>query len=213
MRELKIRVLEKQSIIFNRPSVSFIRGSQVTKEVALNYSNGTGQTLTAGQVLYTSGSSGILGFLEIKALTNYTLTGANVITLSITNYPTSTEANKAISFAIDGTTVNVDFYYNSAPLTNDIIIERANRTDYTFSSLDFVSNYSDYDGDPLAEIQLLGDLTGFTFNNNPIITGTWVSIADIANGSLKYTPLDQDAYYEKTINYKAKDINGNISID
>ena len=213
MKELKIRVLEKQSIIFNRPSVSFIRGSQVTKEVALTYSNGTGQVLTSGQVLYTSGTSGVLGFLEIKSLTNYTLAGAGTINLAITNYPSSSEANRAISFVIDGTTVNVDFYYNSAPLTNDILIERANRVPYTFSSLDFVSNYSDYDGDPLAEIQLLGDLTGFTFNNNPILTGTWISITDLAGGSLVYTPLDQDAYYEKTINYNAKDINGNISID
>ena len=37
-------------------------------------------------------------------------------------------------------------------------------------------------------------------------------MADIALGKLKYTPLNQDTYYEKDIQYKAKDINGNISI-
>ena len=37
-------------------------------------------------------------------------------------------------------------------------------------------------------------------------------MADIALDKLKYTPLNQDGYYEKNIQYQAKDINGNISI-
>ena len=38
-------------------------------------------------------------------------------------------------------------------------------------------------------------------------------MTDIALGKLVYTPLNQDTYYEKNIQYKAKDINGNISIN
>lgn len=127
------------------------------------------------------------------------------------NKPTTTQATTTEATTLPSTT-EATTQTTTAPLINDIIIERANRgVPYTFSSSDFVNKYSDYDGDPLAEIQLLGDLTGFTFNNNPILTGTWISISNIAGGSLVYTPLDQDAYYEKTINYTAKDINGSIS--
>lgn len=212
MKQLKIRVLEKRYISFNRPNVSFLRDSQTTKQVSLNYTNGTGQTLTANQILYTSGTSGVAGFLEIKVLANYTLSNSGTIILVVTHYPATNAANTSISFTIDGSAVSVDVYYNSLPTASNIEIVRDNRISYTFSDLDFINNYQDYDGDTLAEIQLLGDLTGFTFNNNSIVSGTWISISDIAGGSLKYTPLDQDEYYEKIVDYKVKDINGNISI-
>ena len=212
MKQLKIKILAKVYVIFSRVTVQFIRGEQTTKEITLPYSNATGQTLSAGQVLYTTGTIGQLGYLEVKCITNTTLANAGNFNISITNYPTSTEANKTILFNIDNSPVNLDIYYNSNPITNDIVVQTSNRVVYTFKSQDFLTNITDYDNDQIDSISLVGDLTGFSLNNSPISSGSWISIVDISAEKLKYTPLNQDGYYEKNIQYQAKDINGNISI-
>ena len=121
-------------------------------------------------------------------------------------------ANKTILFNIDNSPVNLDIYYNSNPITNDIVVQTSNRVVYTFKSQDFLTNITDYDNDQIDSISLVGDLTGFSLNNSPISSGSWISIVDISAEKLKYTPLNQDGYYEKNIQYQAKDINGNISI-
>ena len=117
----------------------------------------------------------------------------------------------SISYIVYILDVNIDFYYNSAPTVNDIIVQTNNRTPYTFTTQDFLSNITDYDNDQIVEVSLIGDLTGYTLNNTAIVSNSWISMTDIALGKLVYTPLNQDTYYEKNIQYKAKDINGNIS--
>ena len=213
MKQLKIKILAKIFINFQAINITFLRGQQTNKEISLPYTNGGGFILTAGQVLYTVGILNQGGYLEIKVVNNTTLTSSGNLLLSITHYPSVSEANKTINFNIDNSAVNIDFYYNSAPTTNDIIVQTNNRTPYTFTTQDFLANITDYDNDQIAEISLIGDLTGYTLNNTAIVSNSWISMADIASGKLVYTPLNQDAYYEKDIQYKAKDINGNISIN
>ena len=213
MKQLKIKILAKIFINFQAINITFLRGEQVSKEVSVPYTNGGNFVLSAGQVLYTNGTLNQAGYLEIKVVNNTTLTSSGNLLLSITHYPSVSEANKTITFNIDGSAVNIGFYYNSAPVTNDIIVQTANRTPYIFTTQDFLANISDYDNDQISEVSLIGDLTGYTLNNTAIVSNSWISMADIALGKLVYTPLNQDAYYEKDIQYKAKDINGNISIN
>ena len=213
MKQLKIKILAKIFINFQAINITFLRGKQVSKEVSVPYTNGGNFVLSAGQVLYTNGTLNQAGYLEIKVVNNTTLTSSGNLLLSITHYPSVSEANKTINFNIDNSAVNIDFYYNSAPTTNDIIVQTNNRTPYTFTTQDFLANISDYDNDQISEVSLIGDLTGYTLNNIPVVSNSWISMVDIALSKLVYTPLNQDAYYEKDIQYKAKDINGNISIN
>ena len=213
MKQLKIKVLAKIFINFQAINITFLRGEQTNKEISLPYTNGGNFVLSAGQVLYTTGVLNQAGYIEIKVVNNTTLTSSGSLLLSITHYPSVSEANKTITFNIDNSAVNIAFYYNSAPTTNDIIVQTNNRTPYIFTTQDFLANISDYDNDQISEVSLIGDLTGYTLNNTAIVSNSWISMADIALGKLVYTPLNQDAYYEKDIQYKAKDINGNISIN
>ena len=213
MKQLKIKILAKVFINFQSINITFLREQQSSKEVSVPYTNGGNFVLSAGQVLYTVGTLNQIGYLEIKVVNNTTLTSSGNLLLSITHYPSISEANKTITFNINNSAVNIAFYYNSAPTINDIIVQTNNRTPYTFTTQDFLSNITDYDNDQIVEVSLIGDLTGYTLDNNAVISASWISMADVALGKLVYTPLNQDAYYEKAIQYKAKDINGNISIN
>ena len=213
MKQLKIKILAKIFINFQGINSTFLRGEQTTKEINLPYTNGGNFVLSAGQVLYSVGTVNQVGYLVVKVVNNTTLTSSGNLLLSITHYPSVSEANKLITFNINNSGVNINFYYNSAPIINDIIVQTNNRTPYIFTAQDFLSNITDYDNDQISEISLIGDLTGYTLNNIAVVSTSWISMADIALGKLVYTPLNQDTYYEKDIQYKAKDINGNISIN
>ena len=213
MKQLKIKILAKVFINFQAITTTFLREQQSSKEISVPYTNGGNFVLSAGQVLYTVGTLNQVGYLEAKVVNNTTLTSSGNLLLSITHYPSISEANKKITFNIADSGVNINFYYNSAPIINDIIVQTNNRTPYTFTTQDFLSNITDYDNDQIVEVSLIGDLTGYTLNNTAIVSNSWISMTDIALGKLVYTPLNQDAYYEKDIQYKAKDINGNISIN
>ena len=213
MKQLKIKVLAKIFINFQAINITFLREQQTSKEISVPYTNGGNFVLSAGQVLYSIGTLNQIGYLEVKVVNNTTLTSSGNLLLSITHYPSISEANKTITFNINNSAVNIAFYYNSTPIINDIIVQTNNRTPYTFTTQDFLSNITDYDNDQIVEVSLIGDLTGYTLNNNAIISNSWISMTDIALGKLVYTPLNQDTYYEKEIQYKAKDINGNISIN
>ena len=213
MKQLKIKVLAKIFINFQAINITFLRGEQTNKEISLPYTNGGNLVLSAGQVLYSVGTMNQVGYLVVKVVNNTTLTSSGNLLLSITHYPSVSEANKLITFNINNSGVNINFYYNSAPIINDIIVQTNNRTPYTFTSQDFLANISDYDNDQIVEVSLIGDLTGYTLDNTAVVSNSWITMADIALGKLVYTSLNQDAYYEKDIQYKAKDINNNISIN
>ena len=213
MKQLKIKILAKIFINFQGINSTFLKGEQTTKEINLPYTNGGNFVLSAGQVLYSVGTVNQVGYLVVKVVNNTTLTSSGNLLLSITHYPSVSEANKLITFNINNSGVNINFYYNSAPIINDIIVQTNNRTPYIFTAQDFLSNITDYDNDQISEISLIGDLTGYTLDNTAVVSNSWITMADIALGKLVYTPLNQDTYYEKDIQYKAKDINGNISIN
>lgn len=213
MKQLKIKILAKVFINFQSINITFLREQQSSKEISVPYTNGGNFVLSAGQVLYSIGTLNQIGYLEVKVVNNTTLTSSGNLLLSITHYPSVSEANKTVTFNINNSAVNISFYYNSTPIINDIIVQTNNRTPYTFTTQDFLSNITDYDNDQIVEVSLIGDLTGYTLNNTAIVSNSWISMTDIALGKLVYTPLNQDTYYEKNIQYKAKDINGNISIN
>lgn len=98
------------------------------------------------------------------------------------------------------------------PVVTAIVKSLVNRAIYTFTSIDFTSHYSDADAHPLNSITITGsNLAGFKYNNLQLVSGTEISLFDIASGLLTYTGDDTDIAYNKTVSYKAKDSSGAFS--
>ncbi|WP_294203157.1 hypothetical protein [uncultured Chryseobacterium sp.] len=213
MAQLKIKALGKQYITWGNTRLTYIRNVNATQNTTISFTNATGQTFTAGQVLFTAGNSGSQGYIAIKSKNAVTLNGNGVFELTVEHYPTSTAAPYQQDYTIDTTPTYINFTYNSKPDITDIEVETPNNTPYVFLKSDFSNHYSDFDGEPVAEIQVNGDTTGFFYNNSPYVAGTWIPISDIDAGLFKYVPLNQTAYYEKINTYKVKDASGNISIN
>lgn len=213
MKPLIISVRAKQRIALNRATVSFLRSVDATKSINIGYSNGTGQQLAAGTILYTLGVVNTLDYIRVVTTTLTTLQGTGTFNVSISTLPNSSQANQSISYNIDGTTGIIDFTYNSAPITDDVLVETDNRTNYVFSSADFLNSITDPDGDTISEVAIFVDVTGIQFDGSPYILGTWIALSDLDQGKLVYIPLDQDAEYQHNAQYKARDINGNESLE
>lgn len=211
MAILRLKVAAKILITFGEVYLDFIRGTSTTKTYTVSFSNGTGQSLTAGQVLYSTGTQGQSGYLAVRSSDNKTLSGSGTMSVTVEHYPTTTEGNKVVTVTYDQSPLKVNLTYNSVPETTDIIIDVQNRTTKTFALADFTGHYTDYDSDQLSEIALFGDVTGYKYNGADYVVGQWITAANI--GLLTYVPIDQNAYYEKDVTWKAKDINGNISIN
>ena len=212
MKELKIKVLGKTKISFTNATLSFIREEQTTKELTISYQNGTGQSLTANQILFTQGTNNQIGFLQIKVLNNSVLNGNGTFTISVTNYPTSSEVNAAKSITIDGSVLNISFYYNSRPVTNDIEIPVFNRTVKVIDATVFLNNFTDYDGDSISEIAFYGDVSNIKVDGVSYVEGTYISLSLFSSNKVTYTPNDTDNPYEVSLTYKIKDTAGNTSI-
>ena len=212
MKELKIKVLGKTKISFTNATLSFIREEQTTKELTISYQNGTGQSLTANQILFTQGTNNQIGFLQIKVLNNSVLNGNGTFTISVTNYPTSSEVNAAKSITIDGSVLSISFYYNSRPVTNDIEISVFNRTVKVIDATVFLNNFTDYDGDSISEIAFYGDVSNIKVDGVSYVEGTYISLSLFSSNKVTYTPNDTDNPYEVSLTYKIKDTAGNTSI-
>ena len=212
MKELKIKVLGKTKISFTNATLSFIREEQTTKELTISYQNGTGQSLTANQILFTQGTNNQIGFLQIKVLNNSVLNGNGTFTISVTNYPTSSEVNAAKSITIDGSVLSISFYYNSRPVTNDIEISVLNRTVKVIDATVFLNNFTDYDGDSISEIAFYGDVSNIKVDGVSYVEGTYISLSLFSSNKVTYTPNDTDNPYEVSLTYKIKDTAGNTSI-
>ena len=213
MALLKIRAKAKILISWGSSNLSFIRSINTTKDTSISYSSAVGQSYSAGQILYSVGQQGAVGYTAVRSRDNITLNGSGVMYLSVEHYPSSTEGNKQIVFNIDEAPATINMYYNSQPNTSDVIVETNNRTKYTFTVSDFTSHYSDFDNDAISEIQINGDVTGFFIAGTPLVSGQWINISDVQSGNLYYEPQDRSDYYEKDVTWKAKDINGNISVN
>lgn len=211
MALLKIKIKAKVLITWGNANLTFIRSTNATKDTSITYSNAVGQTFTAGQILYTSGTQGQPGFIRVTSKDNTTLNGSGVFNISVEHYPTSNEGNKTINYNIDEAPTSISLTYNSLPENNDVIVETNNRTDYIFKVTDFSTKYSDFDNDALGAIAVEGDVTGFKLNGSDYIAGTWVTVGNLSDDLFVYHPLDQSAYYEKDVTWKAKDAQGNVS--
>ena len=212
MKELKIKVLGKTKISFTNATLSFIREEQTTKELTISYQNGTGQSLTANQILFTQGTNNQIGFLQIKVLNNSVLNGNGTFTISVTNYPTNSAVNTAKSISIDGSVLSISFYYNSRPVTNDIEISVFNRTVKIIDATVFLNNFTDYDGDSISEIAFYGDVSNIKVDGVSYVEGTYISLSLFSSNKVTYTPNNTDNAYEVSLTYKIKDIAGNTSI-
>ena len=215
MANIVFNVAGKVFLNFSPISAHLIREKSNTVPVTLNYTNGTGQTMTAGQVLYTSGISGQLGFLEVVVNSTTTLTGTGSVPLTVNSKPTATQANQNVPFDFDQSTITLNLTYNSIPQNTDINLTTANRTEYVFKVTDFTNHFSDFDGDSLAEVMAMGTMTGYLYDVNgtnnflPYAPGTWIPINNVVR--LKFKPADQNAAYSQSNPWFAKDSQGNIS--
>lgn len=209
MALIKIRVAGVIAIVFTEVYANFIREKNETKTVSLSYTNGSGQTLVAGQELYSVGTVGTLGYFSVKAKNNTTINGSGSFDIDITSYANATEPDGAINFNYDASPIKINIDYRSVPDIENFIVEVPNRAVKTFTLADFEGHFSDFDGDSLSEVMIEGDVSGYSFNGVPYVAGTWITMADI--GLLTYTPTDTDSHYEKDNNWKAKDSSGYIS--
>ena len=213
MKPLIIKVKAKIRITLNRASISFLRSVNATKSLNIGYSNGTGQVLAAGTPLYTAGTAGTVGYLSVSTTTTTTLQGTGTFNVSVVHYPSSTQPNQNISYNVDGSTGTIDITYNSAPVTEDIVVETENRTTYVFQATDFTDKITEPDGEAIADVSIHVDVTDIKFDGAPYVMGTWIALSDVAQGKLSYVPIDQDAAYQHNAQYKARDINGNESLE
>lgn len=210
MSYLKITVAGRIPIAFGSVTLSFLRGVMSSQTGTMDYSNGTGQTVAAGQELYSIGTRGEPNYISVKALNATTFIGSGYFPVSVEHYPSEVQAPQSVNFNFDNNPIVINLNYNSAPTTNDIVINLENRQNYDFSLSDFSTKYSDFDGDALAEVALFGDVTGYLLGEDPYIAGTWLNALSVAD--LSYKSLDQNAEYEKSVVWKAKDNQGNISV-
>lgn len=208
---LRFRVAAREEIEFGTAFVEFIRGTTATKPVDITYSNGTGQTVTANQVLYTYLTPSDDGYIQIKAVSNQTLTGSGILNLSMIHRVSSSQSDQNISFNFSTGEISINVNYNSKPVAGNIIIDIENSETYIFQPVDFTSAYSDADGDALDAVSITGNVDGYQVNGIAYNEGDWISMATITAGLFQYVALTQDAYYEKDNTWNARDINGNIS--
>lgn len=208
---LRFRIAAKQEIIFSTAYVEFLRSSTTSKNISIPYTNGSGQYLVFGDVLYTYLTPGNDGYIQITSSSNQTLSGSGLLNVEMIHTVSSTQSNQNINFNYDSSPIVIQVSYNSKPIADDIIIDIENRSIYTFLNTDFTDAYEDYDLDSLAAIAIFGDVTGYEFNGSPYIAGQWITMGDVSTGNLQYVSLSQDPYYEKDNIWKAKDVNGNIS--
>lgn len=208
MALLRIQVAAKEIIEFTPINLSFIREEDVSVTSSIPYTNGSGQVVADSEILYQSGTEGVVGFIRVKADGTTTLGASGNLPITIEHYPSATQTASALSFTYDDSTIIINLTYNSLPVAEDVIIQLANRGVKTFSVADF--DYSDYDSDPIAEIALFGSVDGYQFNGAAYNAGTWIPVGDL--NLLTYTALDQNAAYNKDVTWKAKDVNGNISV-
>lgn len=209
MALIKIRVAGVVAIVFTQLYTNFIREVNETKTLSLSYTNGTGQTLSAGQQLYSIGTAGTLGYLSVKVKNNTTITGSGSFDVDITSYANSTQPDGATTFTYDASPIVLNIDYSSKPDAFDFVAEIPNRTVKTFTPEEFITHFSDFDGDDLSDVMIEGDVSGYQFNSSPYVSGTWISINDVS--LLTYIPNDTDSNYEKINNWKARDLTGYIS--
>lgn len=215
MANIIINVAAKIFLSFSPMSASLIRSQSNTVPLNLNYTSGSGQTMVAGQTLYSAGTSGSPGFLEVRVTSNATLSGSGTVPLSLSSFPTSTQANQSVVFQFDQSDITLNLTYNSRPQTSDVAVSLPNRNTHSFTTSEFLASYTDFDSDQMTDIKAEGDMTGYQYDLNntgnfvAYTSGTWIPVNNITR--LRYVALNQNAAYTKTNPWFARDVQGNIS--
>lgn len=212
---LTINVAEKIIPNFSPVTVALIRGISNTKTATVNYTNGNNQTLTAGQVLYTTGTQGQPGYIRAYVQSSVVLSPSggsfNVVVVS-TPYATVSGNPASITYTIDSGVGTINLTYSSAPTVEDIVIGTAYNTPVFFTPTVFTAHFSDLDND-VTQVRALGNpdsLVGYKLSGVDY-TGTWINIADTAN--LAYYPDGAlTNAHTKTNKWQAKDSQGNESL-
>lgn len=212
---LTINVAEKIIPNFSPVSVSLIRGVSNTKTATVNYTNGNNQTLTAGQVLYTTGTQGQPGYIKAYVQSTVVLNSAggsfNVVVVS-TPYATVSGNPPSITYTVDSGIGIINLTYSSAPTVTDIVKNTAYNTPVFFTPTDFTSHFSDLDND-VTQVRTLAtpdSLVGYKLNGVDY-TGTWINIADTVNLAF-YPDIALINANVKTTKWQAKDAQGNESL-
>ena len=211
---LTINIAEKIIPVFNSTTVALIRGTSNTKSVPVTYSNGSGQVLTAGQILYTTGTVGQPGYIRVYVETTTTLlNGGGQLPLTIVSYPypTTTGNPASVSYTIDDGTGIINLTYSSIPTNETFTISTNYMEPIVFNTSMFVSHMADLDND-IVDVRInpqVDSLTGYLYNGAPY-TGEWINVADL--GNLTFQPSNITAGYTKTNKWETRDSLGNISL-
>ena len=211
---LRVKVRPFQRISLGSATLSFVRDLNNILDSSINFSNASGtagQTFTAGQPLFTTGTSGTVGFMQIRSKNAVSLNGTGIFLIEVEHYPSPTAVNYTQNFSIDGTATSLIANYNSKPENGDVIVETDYNVPYVFTDTDFTAQYTDYDLDALAYVRINGSVTGITYDGNPYVAGTWIPISHIASGRLEYVPTGQTDGYDHDCTYDVQDSQGNIS--
>lgn len=212
MANIIFNVAAKIIISLNPVTVPLVRAISNNKTASVSYTNGNGQVLSAGQVLYTVGTAGQPGYLKITVQNNITLSTSGSFGIVVDSLPTATQVNQSVNYVIDDGTGVVNLTYTSNPETTDIIINLANRATHQFANPtnEFATHYSSYDGSPITDVRCLAPVTGLTYAGSPYVAGTWIPISQV--NQLTFTGANQNAAYTQTTPWEARDANGNISL-
>lgn len=204
-----INVAAKVFLVFNTPTVALIRSVPNSVPSTIGFINGTGQNMANGHVLVNQGTVGQPGYLKVMTTAQTTLSGTGVIPVIVESVPTASQANQTVSYTFDGSTGNINLTYNSNPATQDVIVDLDNRDIHTFTTQEFLTKYTDFDGDTMTEMRATGNVSNYLFNGVPYVSGTWIPVNNIDH--LSYTGANQNAAYQQITPWSAKDAQGNIS--
>jgi hypothetical protein len=211
MALLKVKVKARVLIVWGTTRLEYVRNVNEIKDTSITFASATGQSYASGQVLFTVGSAGNAGFLQIRSKNSAVLSGTGLFQLTVEHYPTVTASAYTQNFTIDGQPTSIILNYNSKPQINSVIVETDYNVPYLFAATDFTDQFSDYDGDNLYDLRINGDVTGYTYDDIPYIVGTWIPLSHVDAGRLKYTPLGQSTAYDKDNTWDGRDSQGNIS--
>lgn len=217
MANIIFNVAAKIFLVFTPLSTSMLRGQSNSIPLTLSYSNGTGQSVNNNEVLFTQGTVGQPGYFQVLSQQTKSLTGTGTLNILVNSFPSTTQADGSTIFQYDGSNVTINVNYNSLPENSDIIIGLDNREIYDFTTAEFMTAFTDYDGNnTLSEVQINGTTTNYSYDLNgtnnylPLTSGTWIPINNVTR--IRYTGADDNAAYNQTNPYKVKDENGNISL-
>lgn len=190
-----------QNIVDTDP---YIRNEENIRYYNLSYTKGNGQSVTEGSVISQVSSNGTVYTVHVGE--TKILNGDGLLYVYVSMTPSMTEnRGNLMSFYFLNSLVVISILYDSLPILTDIVKTLDAGQTYVFSDTDFVSHYSDYDGDPLTHITItypeyvneINTSYGLFYNNNHLSSPTVIiPIDDIINGQLKYIA----GPYENSIN-------------